>query len=128
MYPNPQYDFDYGPDGPLAPLQARSAYPDSPVMISPPLGWVPLVLKLDEDLAAILPDYTIAQVKEKFAGLRYYIDSFGVGRDDPRIALARELILEAESVSQSICQICGSPGTFRPELAWHATLCDEHSS
>lgn len=125
MYPNPQYDYDYGPRGPLAALQARSAYPDLPVMISPPVGWVPLVVKLNEDLAAILPDYTIAQVKEKFAGLRFYVDSFGVPRDDPRVALAREVIAEAEAMSQSVCQVCGSPGRFR-EVSWYATLCDEH--
>lgn len=128
MYPNPQYDYDYGPDGPLAPLQARSISPDFPVMISPPIGWVPLVLKLNEDLAAILPDYTIGQVKEKFAELRFYIDSYGVGRDDPRYALARDLISEAEAQSMRTCQICGQPGVFQDDLRWHATLCDEHAS
>jgi hypothetical protein len=127
MPQNPQYDYDWGPNGPLAPLHDRAAYLDHPVMISPPVGWVPLVLKLNEDLVAILPDYTIAQVKEKFAGLRYYIDSFGVAKDDPRIALARELIAEAESDSQSICQVCGEPGRFR-DVSWNATLCDKHAS
>lgn len=128
MYPNPQYDYDYSIDGALAPLQARSAYPDIPSQISPPVGWVPLVLRLNDDLESILPDYTIAQVKEKFAGLRYYIDSYGVGRDDPRVALAREMIADAEQASFRICQVCGAPGTDSGNRAWRATLCDEHAS
>lgn len=127
MYENPQYDYDYGPDGPLAPLQERSANPDLPVMISPPIGWVSLVLGLNEELSVLLPDYTIGQVKEKFAGLRYYIDSYGVAKGDPRIALARELIADAEQASERICQICGSYAEFRPD-AWHATLCDDHAN
>jgi hypothetical protein len=123
---NMQYDYALGEDGPLAPLHERSAHPDIPVMISPPLGWVPLVLGLNDALAVMLPDYTIAQVKEKFAGLRYYIEDFGVGYGDPRIALAREMIAEAEAESQRICQVCGATGRFRGESFYHATLCDDH--
>lgn len=127
MPQNPQYDYDWGPNGPLAPLHDRAAYLDHPSMISPPAGWVPLVLELDKELSHLLPDYTIAQVKEKFSGLRYYIDSFGVGKDDPRIAIAREIIADAEQASQSICQVCGEPGRFRSGFV-HATLCDKHAS
>lgn len=36
-------------------------------------GWYPLLIALDEELNAIFPDYQVHQVKEKFAGLRYYI-------------------------------------------------------
>lgn len=126
VIPNSQYEYDYGPDGPLASLQARSAHPDHPSMIAPPIGWVQLVVDLDKELASILPDYTIAQVKEKFAGLRYYIDTYGVGREDPRVAMANDLIREAEDRSRSICQICGSAGSLSVISYWHATLCDEH--
>mgnify|MGYP001562064092 CR=1 FL=1 len=128
MYQNQQYDFDWGPDGPLAPLYARLATPEYMGMIDPPVGWLPLVLKLNDNLSSILPAYTIAQVKEKFAGLRYSIDSFGVALDDPRVALAKELITEAEQASTRICQVCGQPGQQRKDITWHATLCDEHAS
>lgn len=128
MYPNPQYDYDYGPDGPLAPLQERAEYPDQPVQISPPIGWVDLVLDLNAELSNLIPDYTVAQVKEKFGELRYYIGSYGIPRDDPRMDLVRELIAEAEDHSMRICQVCGESARFRNNHAWHATLCDEHAS
>lgn len=45
--------------------------------ISVRAGWYPLIIALDEELAAIEPDYGLCQVKEKFGGLRYYLnDSF----------------------------------------------------
>lgn len=128
VIPNPQYDYDFGPYGRLAPLHARSSIPDYPAMIAPPLGWLLLVIELNEELEDILPDYTIAQVKEKYAGLRYYIHSFGVAPDDPRIDMARALIADAENRSLSICQICGAAGSMRTDRGWYATLCDDHAS
>jgi hypothetical protein len=38
-------------------------------------GWYPLLTELDGELAVLLPRYRIHQVKEKFAGLRFYWDS-----------------------------------------------------
>ena len=35
-------------------------------------GWYPLLTELDRRLSALLPSYRILQVKEKFAGLRFY--------------------------------------------------------
>jgi len=35
-------------------------------------GWYPLLAELDAELALLLPRYQIHQVKEKFAGLRFY--------------------------------------------------------
>lgn len=128
MVTNPQYNYDYGLDGPLAALQERSANPHLPVQISPPIGWVPLVLELHEALVAILPDYTIFQVKEKFAGLRFYINSYGVGKDDPRIDMAKQFIADAEALSYTTCQICGASGEVRKEIGYWATFCDEHNT
>lgn len=125
---NPQYDYDYGPDGVLAPLQARAEYPQHPGMIAPPIGWVELVLNLDSELSHLVPDYTVLQVKEKFAGLRYYIGTYGVGKDDPRVEIAKELIAEAEAASHTMCQICGEPGERDVETGIHVTLCEEHNT
>jgi len=36
-------------------------------------GWWPLLARLDRDIAALAPNYQLLQVKEKFGGLRYYI-------------------------------------------------------
>lgn len=38
-------------------------------------GWYPLLVELDAELAQLLPRYRIHQVKEKFAGLRFYWES-----------------------------------------------------
>jgi hypothetical protein len=35
-------------------------------------GWYSLIVELDEQLRALLPNYVIHQVKEKYGGLRYY--------------------------------------------------------
>jgi hypothetical protein len=35
-------------------------------------GWYPLIVELDAQLCALLPNYAIHQIKEKFGGLRYY--------------------------------------------------------
>ena len=35
-------------------------------------GWWHLVMLCDRELAAVDPDYTVFQIKEKFGGLRYY--------------------------------------------------------
>jgi hypothetical protein len=86
-------------------------------------GWYPLLVELDEQLRALLPDYVIHQVKEKFGGLRYYWES-GEGVQDPddrkaaeriadlerRMELARELVNTAEKRAAVTCELCGAPG------------------
>lgn len=124
-----QYDYDIsGEDGPLNVLQARSTNPNFPSMVAPPKGWVPLVLELDAKLAAIYPDYTISQVKEKFGGLRYYIGVYGKPASLPadRAAdIANDLVREAERASYAICQVCGD-STVEHDLSWSVSLCASH--
>lgn len=122
MKQNPRYDFDYGPDGPLAPLYERTP-PDYPhYMIAPPIGWVDLVLDLDRRLAELAPNYTIQQVKEKFGGLRYYV-TLDLDPKDPTYTEATDLIREAERKSYSICQLCGGPGKLDDSQPWYVTVC-----
>ncbi len=130
MNPKPlQYNYTFGPDGPMAPVYARAVHP-MPGMIAPPIGWIPLVLKLDEELADIFPDYTVFQVKEKFGGLRYYVDRFypsDPAKDAFLIERANELVRTAEMDSFSICQVCGEPAEVRTDDWLIATLCDAHA-
>lgn len=102
-------------DARLAPIAAR-VLPENAGFWCP-TGWYDLIVKLDEDVAKIDPDYKIVQVKEKFAGLRYYVETASKE--------AREIIWAAEAQSTGICQECGQPGQIRVH-GWHATLCDEH--
>ena len=56
-----------------------------------------------------------AQVKEKFGGLRFYVD----GADDE----VRGMIEMAEGMSYKICEDCGNRGSIR-KTDWHRTMCD----
>jgi len=56
-----------------------------------------------------------AQVKEKFGGLRFYVD----GGDE----YVYGLIAMAESMSYRICEDCGGKGTVHND-GWVHTLCD----
>lgn len=82
-------------------------------------GWLPLVHDLIEDLIKLGWDKQICQVKEKFGGLRFYING--------AIPAIHERIAKAEHDSYSICEACGQPGKPRAG-SWTKTLCDFHES
>ena len=79
-------------------------------------GWKGIVTGLCEDLDALgLTDLVVVQVKEKFGGLRFYVQGEG---DDAREAVSA-LIREAEAKAWLTCDTCGAPGDTRQM----ATLC-----
>lgn len=82
-------------------------------------GWWPILLKLDQDIAKLAPDYQVLQVKEKFGGLRYYIGGVPADVSDSVYAL----IDAAERESYQTCEECGEPGHERGG-GWIKTLCD----
>jgi len=63
------------------------------------------------------PSCLVAQIKEKFGGLRFYMNY----HDDAVDAL----IEKAEIACDSICEVCGQPGSKRGG-AWIRNLCDLH--
>ena len=65
---------------------------------------------------AALP--TIVQIKEKFAGLRFYVS----GSND-RI---HSLIEFAERMSRCTCEKCGAPGELDDGTGWMKTHCKKH--
>jgi hypothetical protein len=122
-----QYDYDFGPEGPLAALQARSTNPNFPEQIAPPKGWIDLVVKLDEELNLIVPDYTISQVKDKCGGLRFYVGTYTRGfLNEDTVARANDLIAQAEHASFSICTTCGAPATHDENNVVAGTRCGDH--
>lgn len=62
----------------------------------------------------------IMQVKEKFGGLRFYING-----GDKRI---QHWIEFAEAMSYKICEDCGAPGTVRNDTGWVHVKCDLHEA
>lgn len=86
-------------------------------------GWYPIVIQLDQDLAAIDPAYELHQCKEKFAGLRYYFHaSEGVSEADQQ--RMDTLVDEAEELCEHTCEICGAAGQrYSSRHGWLRTLC-----
>ena len=80
-------------------------------------GWFPLIKSLIEDLIALGWNKQVCQVKEKFGGLRFYINN---GSDE-----IFDRIRKAEDDSLDICEVTGKPGKLRDDLGWWRTLCDE---
>ena len=90
--------------------------------ISVPPGWRDIVwdaIQKIEDIALrddIKP--RVAQIKEKFGGLRLYVDNTNKEIED--------LIDAVESKSYYVCEKCNEAGLVRRDLGWHQTLCETH--
>jgi hypothetical protein len=81
-------------------------------------GWYDII---DELSAKIEPLGAVAvQVKEKFGGLRFYIE----GIDKSVAEEVYAAIGEAEAKSYKTCEGCGEPGETRGQ-GWIITMCDK---
>lgn len=63
------------------------------------------------------PQVVAVQVKEKFGGLRFYVN----GASEEQYSV----ISFVEFFAGSLCEVCGEPGTRR-DGDWVQTLCDKH--
>jgi hypothetical protein len=96
-------------------------------------GWWPIIESLCANIQSHIdwrskqlvgpevPQVVVAQIKEKFGGLRFYYD----GGDDN----VRGMVSMAESWANYSCEECGSPATTRRPIrpfGWISTLCEEH--
>lgn len=57
--------------------------------------WYPVLKRLDKDIAKLVPDYSLVQLKTKFGGLRYYVSFPKDVSGDDRAAVDT-LIVNAE--------------------------------
>jgi hypothetical protein len=83
-------------------------------------GWYMLIDKLCECLQFNTdkneyPQVEAIQVKEKFGGLRFYVNA----SDDYQ----RGQIDFAESMSMNICEVCGSTKDVGQTVGWVKTIC-----
>jgi hypothetical protein len=83
-------------------------------------GWLGIVKELIEDLIEIGWDKEILQVKEKFGGLRFYINKSSIEIQDR--------ILKAEKISMVTCEICGDAGNNQIKNNWVVTCCNKHTA
>ena len=92
-------------------------------------GWWPILEKLCFNIQhyidwknkqlEVVPQVTVAQIKEKFGGLRFYYE----GGDEHINGMVRM----AEAWADVSCETCGAPGKRR-EGGWVKTLCDHHEA
>lgn len=87
------------------------------VLDNVPESWHAIVDKLIDDLFEAGWDGELAQVKEKFGSLRFYINH---GNDE-----IFRLIDEAEAATEAVCIVCGEPATTT-SAGWYTHRCEEH--
>jgi len=86
-------------------------------------GWFPMIYELTKKVSDIAKrdktETQVVQIKEKFGGLRYYINS---GTYD-----ILKLVGKYEDKSYKICEVCGKPGKIDESKHWLRTLCAKHT-
>lgn len=92
-------------------------------------GWEPLIRKLAEELEPI--GIKAVQVKEKFGGLRFYVDEPLLPELQEEFEPYWKNITQAESQSYKTCERCGLFDENNCNVAtkssngWIKTLCEE---
>ncbi|MFV2015455.1 MAG: hypothetical protein ACC656_08520 [Candidatus Heimdallarchaeota archaeon] len=79
-------------------------------------GWLQLVKTLIEECIKLGWDKQICQVKEKFGGLRFYINSASEE--------IHTLISKYENLSYYICEQCGTSENVGITQGWLTTICE----
>jgi hypothetical protein len=70
-------------------------------------GWKEIIDHTHEKLKYIDPDYKIAQIKEKFGGLRYYFDTSLYYGSIPH-EIMEDIVRAAEYEASRTCELCGA--------------------
>lgn len=87
-------------------------------------GWSNLIKEIDSKIKSYDPDYKVAQIKEKFGGLRFYFNS-NCETDEDFNKLCDQVWNIADR-SLSICEICGKEGSPNfSRYGWRKTLCED---
>jgi hypothetical protein len=85
---------------------------------NPTAKFVEPLEKLEQELADALEELpSLAQVKEKFGTMRFYMDG---GSEK-----MHNYVSFAEAMTSRTCEVCGNPGKSRNDN-WVKTLCDKH--
>lgn len=88
-------------------------------------GWYALLGRLDEQLSAADPRYTVQQVKSKFGALSFYARA----SEEPSEYNNEfhEIVRAAEWASTETCEECSAPAQTYTIRMWVWTLCTEHA-
>ena len=91
-------------------------------------GWSGILAELHYNLSTIYPSYEVLQVKEKFGGLRVYINHLNI--DEPEVKRMEDFIRQAEGLCWVTCENCGAAtdkGARPPKgrrFGWVKVYCD----
>lgn len=91
-------------------------------------GWYRIIASCDDKLSALSPNYEVHQIKEKFAGLRYYwgAPDYIQGLDPERAWNLMHVISSYYGILASrTCETCGDDGKVHGK-GWIYTACDKH--
>lgn len=94
-------------------------------------GWTNLVNETHDLLSYISPDYSIAQIKQKYGGLRYYADyvpKYDEADPEKMRDIFYAIISNAERRSEHICETCGDFGKDINDNHWYFIGCDKHTT
>ena len=103
----------------------------SDVEISIDIGWYPIIAEACGDITNVI-DATpglrvdVVQIKEKFGGLRFYMDINGASEET--IEVIHKIADWAENEASRTCEVCGEPGSVHSPKGWWKTVCQKHKS
>jgi len=80
-------------------------------------GWFDLIYNLSKRLMEDNPECEVSQAKEKFGGMRIYLDHANEE--------GFKHTQDAERMSFNICEICGKKGQLYKD-GWMMVRCEEH--
>ena len=90
-------------------------------------GWYQIVVDCDNLLTEIDPDYQIAQIKQKFGGLRYYVQPSDVNNGELYVKM-NAVVLAYEKIASITCEATGKPGVLmKSKGGWVKTLDPEYA-
>lgn len=89
-------------------------------------GWEPLIREVSEKLEPLCigNNNRAGQVKQKFGGLRIYMDyDENISVEDRNKIF--EITVDAQTKSWEICELCGNPGELRNVKHYVSVKCDD---
>ena len=91
-------------------------------------GWYQIVVDCSKAIDAIYPHYKILQIKQKFGGLRFYLDIHGDATNEQRNQVY-EAIRKYEKLAEQTCEATGLPGVpMKSPYGWVKTLNPEYAA
>ena len=91
-------------------------------------GWYQIVVDCSKSIDAIYPHYKILQIKQKFGGLRFYLDIHGDATSEQRNQIYAT-IRNYEEIAKKTCEATGLPGVpMKSPYGWVKTLNPEYAA